>query len=402
MMHPGMMDPRRMRPRAWPCALLFLLVSGCGDADSGTPAELASRLGDPISGVTEAERASFLLGRGLFERQASAEEGLGPLFNAERCSSCHDQPTIGGGGSLRVIKASRYDGERCDVLARVGGDNIQQRATEALAAHGITAERIPEEATATAAVTAPPLFGLGLLAAIPQSTLERRADPDDADRDGVSGRLGFTEAGAPGRFGRKSEVASISDFVDSALRFELGLTTPAHPVEELINGSALPAGVDPMPEPEIDDRGVELLTEYIRLLAPPAALAVTGAAADTVRAGRELFETVGCAACHTPMHTLSDDAPGGVTEIAPYTDLLLHDMGPQAADVCAGVATPSEYRTAALWGLRVRTELLHDGSAGSVAEALARHGGEAEGVRARFAELSPEDRAALLRFLATL
>lgn len=386
----------------WLAGVLCAVAAACSGSDVRPPTEPATRLGDPLSGITEAERAGFLLGRGLFERRASAEEGLGPLFNAERCSACHDEPTIGGGGSLRVIKASRYDGARCDVLVAQGGDNIQQRATDALAAHGITAERVPEEATGTAAVTAPPLFGLGLLAAIPQSELQRLADPTDADGDGVSGRLGYTETGVPGRFGRKAEVASVSDFVDSALRFELGLTTPAHPFEETVNGSQLPAGVDPMPEPEIDDRGVELLSEYIRLLAPPAPLAVTGATADTVETGRALFGSVGCATCHTPVHALPANAPGGVAEIAPFTDLLLHDMGPQAADVCAGVATPSEYRTPALWGLRSRTELLHDGSARSIAEALARHGGEAEGARARFAELTPSDRAALLRFLSTL
>ncbi len=383
--------------------LLTTLCLTAGCQRRNPPADPQLRAGDPLPGLTDAQTAQFLLGRGLFERRASPEEGLGPLFNAERCSACHDQPAVGGGGTLRVLKATRFVEGQCDLLAESGGDNIQQRATPALAAHGIQNEEVPANATATALVTSPPLFGLGLIAAVPEETLLALADPEDLDRDGISGKVGRASDGRISRFGRKAEIASIRDFVDTALRFELGLTTPEHPVEELVNGASLPSGVDPMPDPEIDARGIDLLAAYVQFLAAPTRAAIApGAVADSVEVGEQVFRSLGCASCHVPSLVLGPDAPAGVDEIQLYSDLLLHDMGDSAADVCAGIAAPSEYRTPALWGLRFRRELLHDGLAPSVGAALARHGGEALAAQMRFASLSAGDRASLLRFLGTL
>jgi CxxC motif-containing protein (DUF1111 family) len=239
------------------------------------------------------------------------------------------------------------------------------------------------------------------LAAVPETHLDQLADPEDRDGDGVSGRRGRDEAGRPGRFGRRSELATLEDFVDTALRFELGLTTPAHPREETVNGRPVPPEADPMADPEIDARGVAALADYVRFLAPLTRAPVSGAVADSVAEGRELFSTVGCAACHVPSLPV-EGGPAGIGRAEAYTDLLLHDLGAGFADVCGGDASPSEYRTAPLWGLRYRPELLHDGSARGVPDAVARHGGEAEGARSRFQALSEGDRLRLLRFLATL
>jgi len=385
-------------------------------ACSGAPADGAARAADeplalrvaagrPLATVSEAERGRFLLGRAVFERVATEAEGLGPLFNAARCSDCHDQPSIGGSGAIMVTKAARWDGSSCDPLRATGGDNIQSRSTSALAAHGIAGEEIPPEATHSGLARPTQLYGLGLLEAVSEANLVDSADPDDADGDGVSGRTGRDAQGRVGRFGWKADQASVADFVDGALRFELGFTTPEVPHEESPNGQPLPEGVDPMPEPEIDAEGVQLLVEYIQLLGPPLAGESAGEATDAAAAeGAQRFAELGCAACHTPSLTTASPVGGlpAGTQIAAYTDLLLHDMGPELVGVCGGSAQPSEYRTPPLWGVSMRPLLLHDGRATTLEAAIEAHAGEASAARDAYLELSAPDRAALLEFLRTL
>ncbi|HZD06211.1 MAG TPA: di-heme oxidoredictase family protein [Longimicrobiales bacterium] len=362
-------------------------------------------LGDPLPGLTDRERGRFLLGRALFERVTTPEEGLGPLYNEVRCSGCHESPVAGGGSAeVQVLKATRFIDGECDLLATAGGDNIQRRATELLANHGLGPEEIPPGATDSALIDAPPLFGLGLVEAIPDSVLEGLADPEDRDGDGVSGRLPRSPEGRPARFGRKGDAVDIAGFIDTALRFELGLTTPEHPVEEARNGVPIPREADPAPEPEIDARGVALLTDYVRFLAPPAPeRPARGASADSVADGADLFRAIGCARCHVPELRTGDSTTAALRDrpVRLYSDLQVHDLG-LTADVCGRDVAPGEYRTAPLWGLRHRRRYLHDGRATDLLSAIARHGGEARGARDRLLRASPEARAALLRFLSSL
>jgi CxxC motif-containing protein (DUF1111 family) len=358
-----------------------------------------------MAGLDEGQVGRFLLGRAVFERLATEEEGLGPLFNAPRCSDCHEVPAIGGISHRAVVKATRWEGGRCDPLTEQGGDNVQQFATPLLLALGLGPELVPPEATHVSNVMATPLFGLGLLEAIPQEAIAALADPDDRDGDGISGRMGTTAEGSPGRFGRKADFALLHDFVDHALRVELGFTTPDHPWEERVNGVEIPAGADPMGEPEIDERGVALLTEYVRYLAPPPRrIPADPLEAQAIAAGEELFRAVGCVGCHVPeMHTGPHPVEALSRVAVPlYSDLLLHDLGEEMEGVCATGASPSEHRTAPLWGLGGRPIFLHDGRAASIAAAIAFHGGEAAAARAAFAALSQEERVQLLAFLASL
>ncbi len=359
--------------------------------------------GQPLPGLTEEQLGRFLLGRAVFERLTTPQEGLGPLFNAERCSACHGIPVSGGSGPPLVLKATRLENGLCDLLTAAGGDNIQQRATPLLQARGIAREAVPARATATARVTGPSLFGLGLVEAIPDETILAREDPEDADHDGISGRAARVP-GRVARFGRKGDATTILEFIDTALRFELGLTTAVHPQEETVNGNPLPPSVDPAPEPEIDERGMSLLGDYVRFLAPPARAVVTGPARDSVRQGEELFSSTGCASCHAPdLRTGASDVPALDHKVVRlFSDLLLHDLGPDLADVCGSSAGPSEYRTAPLWGLRYRQTLLHDGRATTPREAINWHGGEAAPARDRFARLPSRQQVLLLRLLASL
>jgi CxxC motif-containing protein (DUF1111 family) len=385
--------------------LLFTLIGlACGAEQEG-PLAGAAEPGEPIPGLTEAERGRFLLGKAVFDRLTTPEEGLGPLFNEARCSTCHDVPASGGSGPALVTKVSRFEDGTCNLLVGQGGDNIQRRATPLLVAEGIEREAVPELATAEVSVTGPSLFGLGLVESIPEDSILANADPDDADGDGVSGRAVRTESGELGRFGRKNEIATVLDFNETALRFELGLTTHVNPVEETVNGVPIPPETDPFPEPEIDKRGLGILTDYVRFLAPPAPeVPATAETADSILGGERIFAEIGCATCHVPSFQSGRVGSGALSnrEVRLYSDLLLHDMGPELADVCGPSASPAEYRTARLWGLRYRSEFLHNGQAKTVEEAIALHGGEGTGARAGYSRLTDDERAYLLRFLASL
>ena len=243
--------------------------------------------------------------------------------------------------------------------------------------------------------TAPDLFGFGLLDAVADATLLALADPDDSDGDGISGRVARDFSGNIGRFGRKALTPSLLEFNEGAFPTEQGVTDPAVPEEGTV-GQPLPPGVDPAPDPELDGERVRLADAFVRFLAPPAPMKLSGAG----RRGRVVFAEVGCARCHVPALRTGANPVKALSykEVRAYSDLLLHDMGPELADICFGpVATPSEFRTEPLMGLRLAERFLHDGRAESLEEAILAHGGEASASRSAFQALPPEDRQALLR-----
>jgi CxxC motif-containing protein (DUF1111 family) len=384
--------------RHWPVIItLFACARASGDGSASAP-------GAPLSGLSAAELELFTAGRTLFDREFTPEQGLGPAFNERRCSSCHDVPTLGGMGAETVVRATRFENGRCDLLREHGGDLLQQSITDTLRALGFLPERIPATATASVAMVAPPLFGAGLIEAIPENAISRRADPHDNDRDGISGRAGRNSDGRFGRFGRKANFATLDEFIANALLAEMGLTSPAHPEEENLGGQSLPPGVDAAPDPELHADSVALITRFVRLLAAPAPEAPASAAAlDSVRRGARYFDQVGCARCHTPAFRTASNVPAlHNREVRLYSDLLLHDMGPERASVCAPDASPSEWRTPPLMGLRHRHVFLHDGRTQNVRSAIDAHGGEAAGVVAAFRRLLPEQQDLLVRFLYSL
>ena len=388
----------------WPIAITAVVVvaaiSGC---TRGIPE--ADSIGDPVPGLTEGELARFEAGRALFDRVFSVGEGTGPLFNENQCSACHTVPAVGGTGEQLVIKATmrRRDGS-CDILASESGENLRRQATPALARHGIERDTLPSATADIATFSVPFLFGLGAADLIPEDALRAAADPDDADGDGISGRVGLTPDGRVGRFGRKADVASLHDFTHLAFFNEMGITTTSHPVERGPNGAPLPPGTDPAPDPEIDDASADLITDFVRMLAPPPRPAPTPDAAALIERGEALFTATGCAACHTPHVTTGPSGVAALDRVRArlYSDLLLHDLGPALASTCAPGASETEYRTAPLLGLGARRSYLHDLRAFSLERAIELHGGEAQGARDAFAALSILDQQALLRFLRSL
>ena len=380
-----------------------------------TPAPDLSRamlaLGRPLSRLDARQRRLFEAGRVVFATVFTPETGLGPLFNAVGCGNCHEQPVLGGGGANEEaeggedieVHASAFHGAaaRCDNLAAVGGQVIQKQVTPALAdVLHITAEPIPAEATDSGHRSTPDVFGFGLLDAVPDRVILSRADPFDRNHDGISGRPNRTADGRLGRFGRKAQAATLREFNGEAFVMEIGITNPGNEVEQTVHGVPLPAGVDPLPEPEITAEQFEAANAFVRFLAPPPRepLGFQG-----VR-GAVVFANIGCAGCHVPVLTTGPNPIAALRfrAVAAFTDLLLHDMGPDLADICLGQAQPSEFRTEPLMGLRFATAFLHDGRAATIEEAIELHGGEGVRARDRFLGLTPFARAALLRFLRSI
>jgi CxxC motif-containing protein (DUF1111 family) len=368
----------------------------------------SSRLGEPLAGISKTDLEEFRLGLDDFLEVETSEEGLGPAFNGTSCAVCHNVPVVGGGGVIGEIRAAGRDAQGRPVPLSPDGETLFQLFSTPL--HGCQVQ-LPREAVIIARRIPIPLFGAGLVEAIPDETILAAADPDDRDRDGISGRASVirdvgTGDRRVGRFGWKAQHATLLAFGADAYRNEMGITNDLFR-EEL--GVGLTAEqylrCDPFPDPEdrVDPatrrRGIDNFASFMRFLAP----AGRGEAGPLQSQGEQVFISAGCASCHTPVMTTgaSREPAFDRKTVALFSDLLLHDIGtgdsiPQAS------ALPEEIRTPALWGLRLRRPLLHDGSAATIEDAVMRHAGEAENARRRVEALPASARQALLAFLQSL
>lgn len=403
------------------------------------------------------ERRAFSVGNAFFKDNwvaapstTAGRDGLGPLFNARSCSGCHlrdgrGRPAradeLGGTGLLvRVGSAAPNGGE--DRPHPRWGSQISDFALPGLAPEAVVRveergvpgtygdgspfsliepilwfeteagrERPPQ---VSGARVAPHMVGLGLLEAVPAETLEALADPEDADGDGISGRVHRVldlRSGelVPGRFGWKATQPTVEQQVAGAFVGDLGITSSLFPSEdrgaEQLAFDRERSGGDP----ELSDHKLARVTFYSQVLGVPNQRDVGSA---SVRAGEALFDRFGCASCHTPQlatgPTAVVDAYANQT-FRPYTDLLLHDLGPALADGKRdGDALPSEWRTPPLWGIGLfeevsgHTRFLHDGRARGLAEAILWHGGEAGPSRELFRNAAQGEREELLEFLRSL
>lgn len=378
---------------------LALVLASCGE--QAPPA-----LGDPLPGLTRAEIARFERGKAAFSRVFLPEDGLGPVYNENSCNACHSVPDIGGtGGGEYDLHATALTADgTCDLLEAHGGGNVRSQVTPAALALGVRPERSPPQATAKGRFTAPPMWGRGMIEAISDETLLALADPDDLDGDGISGRVGRDAAGRIGRFRRKADVADLDDIAESAVLVELGLTTPKHPTELVFSGP-IPAGADPVPDPELDQATIDAIADYIRFLAPAAPdVPADPAVRSQVALGRQAFFQVGCADCHVEALVTGPSPVRALDRktVVLWSDLLLHDMGPELADVCGPGATASELRTQPLAGMRFNNVFMHNGRAPTPWEAIWMHGGESAASRDAFNALPELARYALVQFLLTL
>ncbi len=382
------------------------------DSRGGRPAQQAvdvqgTFLGDPISGISATEFELFRLGLEDFTEVESAGEGLGPVFNGRSCAECHSIPRIGGSGTVMEPRAGILHDD--GTFEELEGGSLFQMFSIPL--HSVQAS-IPPEANVVAFRKSLPLFGNGLVEAVPDATLRALADPDDLDGDGVSGRAAevFDRASAEvrvGRFGWKAQQASLFVFGAEAYRDEMGITSDLFPFEACPNGvnCDLLEFIDPVsdpedaPEPLTGLRGIDNFDNFMKFLGPPP----RGEMTSEVLQGEELFERIGCQACHVAvLETGQATSPAlSFKTFAPYGDFLVHDIGTGDGIAQAGAA-PNEVRTAPLWGLRFRGPFLHDGRASDLRRAIDLHRGEADSSRSRYKGLSEEERRLLIAFLRSL
>jgi CxxC motif-containing protein (DUF1111 family) len=362
--------------------------------------------GQPLPGLSAAELAAFNAGLAQFDTVETPATGLGPLYNGVSCVECHSTPTSGGGSRFSVTRFGRMDGAQFDPLVSLGGSLLHSHATiPALQ------EVLPAEANVTAKRITTPTYGDGLIDAIPD--WEIMANFFLPKPDHVAGILSLvTEPGSSqvrvGRFGWKAQHASLLAFSADALNNEMGITNRLYPTPHAPNGNtsllaqyiSLTAPPEDVVDPATGKSALDRITDFMRFLAPPPPLPPTAA---SLRGGR-LFSSVGCAACHTPVYfTGLHNSPAlSYKPLALYSDLLLHDMGALGDGIGQAPATPSEMRTAPLWGARTRTSYLHDGRAGTLDAAIRDHDGEAAISRDRYIALPPDKQQDLEAFLETL
>lgn len=263
----------------------------------------------------------------------------------------------------------------------------------------------------------PPMLGVGLLELIDQKDIDKNEDPEDRNGDGISGRVNHVwdwekKALAPGRYGWKANRTTIRQVTAAAFANDIGISNPVFPRQPCtplqISCNDTPNGNDEAGF-ELPDNLLQLATHFTMNLGVPKRNSQR--TAKQIK-GRDLFYQVGCAQCHTPSYvTVESKAEPHLSNqhIWPYSDLLLHDMGAELADGRPDYqASGSEWRTPPLWGVGLNDkvngnqQLLHDGRANSVEEAILWHGGEAEVIKQAFAQLKLQQREALVAFVESL
>jgi CxxC motif-containing protein (DUF1111 family) len=362
-------------------------------------------LGSALPFLTPSERQLFDRGNVVFQTVFTPATGLGPTFNDVGCAACHQSPVVGATGEDVETHATAFHAGVCDDLVAQGGPIIQDSVTPALRdALKIDKEPIPRDATGVGRRTTPLVLGFGLLDAVPDAEILAIAELERFGRDGIHGRPNWLPDGRIGRFGRKAQVATLREFVAGAFVGEMGVTDPESPVEENIGGLPIPPGVESTQQPELSQADLDATNAFMQLLAPPPPVPLNAVG----ERGGLVFFASGCAGCHSPFLVTGPNRVPALSNrlVSPFTDLLLHDMGPALADICRNGARPQDFRTEPLMGLHVKvaagTALLHDGRAATIEQAIALHAGEATRARNRFLALSPGERAALLTFLKSL
>jgi len=377
-------------------------------------ANQASLVNSPNSPTIPAVECSFETAAEEFTGPETEADGLGPIFNAEGCGSCHLTPILGGTSQVMEKRAGRFDGQL--FIDPPGGSLIQDRATNIA---------IQELAHANTNVTALrgslSILGDGFVEAIANTTFTNIANAQPASMRGqiinvpVLERPGTSRIG---RFGWKNQQASLVSFSADAYVNEMGITSPLQPTENTSNGASV-AAFDKVPlgrpnDPDDEGVDVELFALFMRsTLAPPRDAARANAIG--ARAGSALFDSIGCNICHTreivtaPPGTLIN---GGALRVAnalgnkrirPFGDFLLHDIGTGDGIVQnGGQSTRNKVRTVPLWGLRARGRLMHDSLTFSVNGAIQRHGGQADPARDAFNALSTSDKNRVIEFLMSL
>jgi len=386
--------------------------------DALREAPVADAFGDPLPGLSRRLTQRFETGRTLFSTVLQSSDGVGFAFSGvPGCFICHTVPAIGGSSGVTQVRFGHLaDDGSFDPLLAEGGPTQQflgQTGPQAPPACGVESpiplETIPDDANVIVSRRSPPLFGLGLVEAIPDAALELLALQQRSKRDGVHGQVNHVEDAVTGRrragrFGLKAQIPTLTEFVATAMLNELGVTSPLFPDEDCPNGDCTLAGCDGVPDPDMSADKVASFVDFVRLLSPPPPRPLT----PTARRGKLLFQRIGCATCHVPDQITGPSSVAALDHVVfhPYSDFLIHDLGPSnqgSADMTTqGEARAQFVRTAPLWGTNSNAELFHDGRGFTVAGSVFWHGGEADPARSRFTALPADDQAAVSDFVLSL
>jgi CxxC motif-containing protein (DUF1111 family) len=390
-------------------AFIFLLMVSCDKTMPFAPEE-NTLLDGPMEGLSIEQQIQFLKGDvGFGDDIFTVEKGLGPLFNANSCASCH----AGDGKGHPFIGFTRFGQTDAtgNQFLNQGGPQLQNKAIP-----GYQPEQLPVGATFSK-LLAPAVTGLGLLDAVSDADLISLSDPNDTNNDGISGvphwnnipdyakvQLRPNTISNNGkyitRFGKKGGAYNLLQQTSEAYNQDMGI---ASVFESIDTYSGLEI------DPEVATEQINDVVFYLKTLKAPIR---RNESDPEVLKGEQLFTQINCTSCHTPTLQTGFSAIDVLSnkEFHPYTDLLLHDMGAALDDgYTEGFALTSEWKTPALWGLGLSKGsqggsyfLMHDGRATSIEKAILLHGGEALQSKNSYKQLSETEQQQLLEFLESL
>ena len=404
--------------------ILAAVIAACGPGPQPATGVFGD-LGSVMPSATPDQQATFERGKTVALHRFTKAEGLGPAFNVTFCTACHERPAPGGSAAryrnFLLVGQSLTDGS----FNPLGKSGVLDQFT----LDAQTRVSTPAQTNVTATRNPIPFFGAGLIAELPDAEILKNADPDDANHDGIRGRPNY-DRGFVGRFGLKSQTVSVEGFIRGPLFNHAGITTnplsdamraklpvpvpltgassggtkavEPHATDEPIGAQQQAQAAAPdspttdddgVPDPEMSEQDLFDLVSYAMLLAAPKADNPT----PESEAGKALFTQANCSGCHVP----ALNGPRGLIPL--YSDLLLHDMGPDLADgIVMKQATGRDFRTQPLWGIGAEGPYLHDGRADTLDQAVRMHGGEASASRDAYVAMSAQQQGLVQAFLLSL
>jgi CxxC motif-containing protein (DUF1111 family) len=467
-----------MKRSEWICASCFSVLAaawgaGCGpvedDASVTADVDTSARalLGESLPGVSAAD---FAAARASFQEVEGITDGLGPIFNERGCGNCHTAGRVGGAGENIERRFGRFVNGAFDPLASAGGSlrqlfslgnfnnpDFQGGPPNNPTLCSVPVEQDPAEATVrNVGRLTTPLFGLGLVDAMPDAFFDGLAAAQPASIRGIARRqrvlLPNVQDPAQtvgsmrvGRFGWKAQIPTLQQFAADAYVNEMGITTQScvagvsintFATESAPNGIPQPVGCDDLaplqPADAVAATGMPINTDdavgdcggflteiqedladfftFMTFLAPPGPDLADRGDTISINRGSPLFSQVGCSGCHvrTAFETPANPptgVPGNFT-FHPFSDFLVHDMGTLGDNIGVNpgdsVVQGRSMRTAPLWGIKVRNHLLHDGRVSDVAAAVQAHDGQGAAARDAFNALSADDRHAIVQFVRSI
>jgi CxxC motif-containing protein (DUF1111 family) len=384
---------------------LALAAGSLPVAWSQSATEAPAGFDDLTNGFTTQEQ--FDADRDVFAEQELKADGLGPVYNAQSCGECHQNPITGGISQVTELRAGHFNGS--SFVNHPGGSLINDRAINAN-----FQERVLGGNEVRTFRTSLNTLGDGFVECIDSNTLVAIANNQPSGQRGTFIQVPVLEANNAvrgGRFGWKNQHASLVSFSADAYLNEMGITSPLQPTDNTSNGTVVNDGVA---DPEDEGEDVETFARFMRATKAPARDSALAATSDAV-AGSNLFTAVGCAICHT--RNVTTAPPGTVINqgaftvppalgnkiIHPFSDFLLHNVGTGDGIVQnGGQGTRNMVRTAPLWGVRSRDRLMHDGDTLTRNEAILRHAGQAAAAVNNYQSLSTTQKTQLITFLNSL